>query len=136
MKNENDDFVLLSTEIDFIKEYVAIFKAKFESGFHFEFENKATDNQHILSLCLQELIDNIFKHNILDAENPLQIKLIILPTELVIRNTKFSKDLNYSTKFGIDNINKRYEILTQKTITIVDDADFFEVKIPIINLTK
>lgn len=136
LKNENDDFVLLSTEIDFIKEYVAIFKAKFESGFHFEFENKATDNQHILSLCLQELIDNIFKHNILDAENPLQIKLIILPTELVIRNTKFSKDLNYSTKFGIDNINKRYEILTQKTITIVDDADFFEVKIPIINLTK
>ncbi len=136
LKNESDDFVLLSTEIDFIKEYVAVFKAKFESGFDFKIENEAGENQYVLSLCLQEIIDNVFKHNRLDEENPLEFKIIIFPAELVIRNTKLAKDVNHSTKIGLENINKRYKLLTQKEILIADTTDFFEVKLPLIHLLK
>jgi sensor histidine kinase YesM len=136
LKKENDDFVLLSTEIDFIKEYTAIFKAKFESGFRLEIENEATENQYVLSLCLQELIDNVFKHNTLDAENPIEIKISIFPDELVVRNTTLLKETMHSTKIGLKNINKRYKILTQKEVTIIDDRNYFEVKIPILNEIK
>ncbi len=136
LKNDEHDFVLLKDEIQFISEYLAIFKAKFESGFAFEVENEASTTQYILSLSLQELVDNIFKHNILDIENPIAIKISIHQNELIISNTKIRKEAVHSTKKGLENINKRYNLLTKKEITIIDNDTFFEVKIPIIHLTK
>lgn len=135
LKVENDDFVKLANEMDFIKEYTAVFKAKFENGFTFEVKNEATTNQYILSLSLQELIDNIFKHNILDPETPIVIEILIQKSELIIRNTKHTKEALNSTKKGIENINKRYKLLAKKEISITDSNDFFEVKIPILHLS-
>ncbi|MDR6968440.1 hypothetical protein J2X31_002463 [Flavobacterium arsenatis] len=136
LKNDDNDFVHLKDELQFILEYQAIFKAKFESGFAFEIENEASPTQYILSLSLQELINNIFKHNILDTQNPIAIKISIHRNELIIRNTKIKKETVHSTKKGLENINKRYELLTKKEITVTDNDTFFEVKIPILHLTK
>jgi len=136
LKNDDNDFVLLNDELQFISEYLAIFKAKFESGFTFEFEKEPSTTQYILSLSLQELIDNIFKHNILDKENPVVIKIMIHQNELIINNTKISKEAVISTKKGLENINKRYNLLTKKEITVTDNENLFEVKIPILHLTK
>ncbi|WP_026705142.1 sensor histidine kinase [Flavobacterium soli] len=136
LKNDEHDFVLLKNEIQFISEYLAIFKAKFENGFIFEIENEASQEQYILSLSLQELVDNIFKHNILDVENPVIIKISIHQNELIISNTNVRKEAVHSTKKGLKNIHKRYNLLTKKQITITDNATFFEVKIPILHLTK
>lgn len=135
LKNEEDDFVLLMDEIEFISEYAAIFKAKFESGFTFKVENQASPQQYILSFSLQELMDNIFKHTILDAENPVAITISIASDELVVTNTNHKKKVLNSSKKGLRNINKRYQLLTQKEITINDDTEFFEVRIPILYLT-
>ena len=85
---------------------------------------------------MQELIDNIFKHNILDKENPVVIKIMIHQNELIINNTKISKEAVISTKKGLENINKRYNLLTKKEITVTDNENLFEVKIPILHLTK
>lgn len=136
LKNDENDFVILKDEIQFISEYLAIFKAKFESGFTFEIKNQASSTQCILSLSLQELVDNIFKHTILDVENPIAIKISIHQNELIISNTKIRKEVAHSTKKGLENINKRYNLLTKKEITITDYDTFFEVKIPILHLTK
>lgn len=136
LKNDENDFVLLKDEIQFISEYLAIFKAKFESGFTFELENEGSEQKYILSLSLQELVDNVFKHNILDAENPIAIKISIHLNELIISNTKISKEAIHSTKKGLENINKRYNLLTKKEITVTDNDTIFEVKIPILHLTK
>lgn len=136
LKVENDDFVKLANEIDFTKEYTAVFKAKFEDGFAFKIINEANENQYILSLSLQELIDNIFKHNVLDAKNPIAIEVQINQNELIIKNTKNNKQANHSTKKGLENINKRYNLLTKKEITIIENDTFFEVRIPILYLTK
>ena len=135
LNNENDDFVSLTDEIEFISEYAAIFKAKFESGFTFKVENQASPQQYILSFSLQELMDNIFKHTILDAENPVAITISIASDELVVTNTNHKKKVLNSSKKGLRNINKRYQLLTQKEITINDDTEFFEVRIPILYLT-
>lgn len=136
LKNENDDFVLLADELEFISEYMAIFKAKFDSGFDFNLENQATPQQYILSFSLQELMDNIFKHTILDVENPISIIISISTNELLVKNTNHKKVVQNSSKKGLQNINKRYQLLTQKEITIKENTKFFEVRIPILNVTK
>jgi sensor histidine kinase YesM len=133
LKNQTEDFVLLQTEIDFISEYLQIYKAKFESGFDFEIDLESSD-YYLLSSCLQEVIDNIFKHNILEEANPIKIKIFIKGEYLVISNSiNLKKDPN-SIQSGLQNLQKRYEILIQKSVVITCNETSFIIQLPIIKI--
>ena len=88
----------------------------------------------MLSSTIQELIDNIFKHNNLDEENPIEIKIYTENDSLIIYNSVVSKNVTDSTSSGLNNINKRYEILTNSSIVITNDENSFSVQLPILNL--
>lgn len=134
LKKQEEDFVSIKDELLFIKEYLEIYKAKFENGFNFSISDEFRENQYVLSSTIQELIDNIFKHNNLDEENPIEIKIYTKNDHLVIYNSVNSKNRTDSTNFGLVNINKRYEILTNSSIVISNDKNSFSVQLPILNL--
>lgn len=136
LKNQTEDFVSLSEELHFINEYLEIYKAKFESGFTFEIEKATSKNQYILSLSLQEIIDNIFKHNILDDENPIAITINIEKEFLAIKNSITIQTDVISNNKGLANINKRNKILLDRESSISQNPNFFEVRIPIAILEK
>lgn len=134
LKKQEEDFVLLKDELLFIKEYLEIYKAKFENGFEFSISDEFRENQYVLSSSIQELIDNVFKHNNLDEDNPIEIKIYAENDYLVIYNSIESKNRTDSTNFGLVNINKRYEILTNLSIVISNDKNSFSVQLPILIL--
>ena len=134
LKKQEEDFVSLKDELLFIKEYLEIYKAKFENGFNFSISDEFRENQYVLSSTIQELIDNIFKHNNLDEENPIEIKIYTENDSLIIYNSVVSKNVTDSTSSGLNNINKRYEILTNSSIVITNDENSFSVQLPILNL--
>ncbi|WP_288981358.1 sensor histidine kinase [uncultured Flavobacterium sp.] len=134
LKKQEEDFVSLKDELLFIKEYLEIYKAKFENGFNFSISDEFRENQYVLSSAIQELIDNIFKHNNLDEDNPIEIKIYTKNDYLVIYNSVNSKNRTDSTNFGLVNINKRYEILTNSSIVIINDKNSFSVQLTILNL--
>ena len=134
LKKQDEDFVLLKDELSFIKEYLEIYKAKFENGFNFSISEEFKDDQYVLSSSIQELIDNIFKHNNLDEDYPIEIKIYTENDYLVIYNSVDSNNLADSTNTGLDNINKRYQILTNSSIVITKDKNSFSVQLPILNL--
>jgi sensor histidine kinase YesM len=134
LKKQEEDFVSLKDELLFIKEYLEIYKAKFENGFKFSISDEFRENQYVLSSSIQELIDNVFKHNNLDEDNPIEIKIYTENDYLVIYNSIDSKNRTDSTNFGLVNINKRYEILTNSSIVISNDINSFSVQLPILNL--
>lgn len=134
LKSEADDFVLLSDELRFINDYLEIYKAKFESGFSFEIKNDATENLYILSFSLQEIIDNIFKHTILDEEKPIKISVSLEENYLKITNSLNPQNKVISTNKGLQNINNRNKILINKEIIISKNESSFEIKIPILKL--
>nr|WP_315202433.1 histidine kinase [uncultured Flavobacterium sp.] len=134
LKNQTEDFVSLQGELDFITEYLAIYKAKFENGFTFTLPSTILENQYILSSCLQELVDNIFKHNNLEEENPLTLEIFIELNTLVIQNTINKKEVESSSNFGLNNIKKRYLLLTNSDIQITETKAHFKVTIPILEL--
>lgn len=136
LKYNDEDFVLLSVELTFIEEYLEIYKAKFENGFSFKIESQSNEKQYVLSFALQEIIDNIFKHNNFDEDNPIEIKVTTLNDNLHIRNSIITKMNVISNNLGIENIKKRYELLTNKTIHITAADTFFEVIFPILILEK
>lgn len=131
LQNQKDDFVLLHHELLFINEYLENYKAKFERSFDFSIQKNCSKNQYILSFSIQELIDNIFKHNSLDEENPILIKIYVENDYLIIYNSLVSKNRTDSTNSGLDNINKRFEILTNSSIVITKNKDSFIVQLPI-----
>ena len=88
----------------------------------------------MLSSSIQELIDNIFKHNNLDEDQPIEIKIYTDNDYLVIYNSVDSNNLADSMNTGLDNINKRYQILTNSSIVIIKDKNSFSVQLPILNL--
>ena len=132
LSNQSEDFVNLRTELAFIREYLAIYKAKFDNGFIYSIQNEFDKNAHILSASLQEVVDNIFKHNCLDEENPLLIEIYSENDFLVISNSILFKKAEFSNNTGLENIKKRYEFLVQRTIIIQTIKNKFVVKLPLI----
>jgi sensor histidine kinase YesM len=135
LKNQDEDFVSLKLELEFIKEYLEIYKTKFLNGFTFEIQTMTTD-YYVLSLAIQELIENIFKHNSITDLKPIKIKIYIENEFFVVKNTKNQKTESTTTKIGLENIKRRYEILSQKSIHVVDENNFFLVYLPIIKLEE
>lgn len=134
LKNQNDDFVLLKEELEFIKAYLEIYKAKFENGFTFEIIAVPKENDYILSFSLQEIVDNIFKHNSIDENSPMEITISSSDNGLSIENSVSNKFSEQSTQVGLENINKRYKILTNKEIQILNNTKIYQITLPILKL--
>lgn len=132
--SQSEDFVPLKDELNFIDNYLNIYKAKFESAFVYKIENKVTSEFYILSSTLQELIDNVFKHNILDDNNPLIIDMKVVNDYLIVSNSKHSKQAENSDGTGLANISKRYELLSGKRILILNENDNFSVSLPVLKI--
>ena len=135
LKNKNDDFVSLKEELEFIKEYLEIYKAKFENSFSFEITVQPKENEYIVCLSLQEMVDNVFKHNTMDENNPLQIWIYSVENGLHIENSISKKANEEISQRGLENINKRYEILANKQIQIIsNNTNTYQVILPILEL--
>lgn len=132
LKNSNEDFISLIDELSFIQNYLDIYKAKFNNSLEFTIPANILKSDYILSSVLQEIIDNIFKHNIIDAEHIMKIDISINDDFLEIKNSKVLKNKIDSTKMGLNNISKRYELLTNQKLIINDSDIAFEVQIPIL----
>jgi two-component system LytT family sensor kinase len=84
-------------------------------------------------MTLQILVENAIKHNIFTAEEPLSIYIgAIDNSDIRVANNKTQPPHSVkSTRIGLDNIKKRYRLLTNNQIKIMNE-DRFEVKVPII----
>ena len=82
---------------------------------------------------LQLLIENCFKHNSMNSKNPLLIRIESNDKDyLTVTNSIFRKEhSNESTGLGLASLQKRYQILTQKDITILKTETNFQVSLPL-----
>jgi len=94
LKSDDQDFIPLADELAFISEYIEIYRAKFGSAFNLVLEAEPTQHHFILAHALQEIIDNIFKHNIMEEDHPVDISLSIKNENLVVQNSVRFKDVS------------------------------------------
>lgn len=137
IKTKDNDIIELQKEIDFAENYIFLVKTRFDKSYHFVLKNKLTDinNKFIPTSALQTLLENVIKHNKSTLKTTVYVVITITNDTITVYNTK--THLNSDTisfGIGLENLQKRYSNLTNKTLIIDDDKDYFSATIPVIKL--
>lgn len=81
------------------------------------------------------LIENAIKHNIVSKNNPLTIRLYTHNGSIVVANNLQEKEFKEeSTQRGLQNIQSRYQLLSDEKVVIEKLAQEFRVTIPLLQL--
>jgi LytS/YehU family sensor histidine kinase len=127
------EVVSLRKELDFTEDYIDLQKVRFENAFTYEVDIPNEVMQYQLPvLALQTLVENIFKHNYFTEKKPLHFTITYKPNEIIVWNRKSSVKLTERSSTGLANLNKRYELIFHKSISIKDADEAFVVIIPLL----
>jgi sensor histidine kinase YesM len=134
---QQEELVPLEKELDFARNYLELQKIRFEENLVFSIKVNAAQNFYLPPLSLQLLLENAIKHNEASQENPLFIRIDFKQDELWISNTyqPKSNQSEPSTGIGLANIKKRYHILSDRQINVIQTADEFLVRLPLLKLS-
>ncbi|MBK6266992.1 histidine kinase [Marivirga sp. S37H4] len=133
-----EELVSVEEELNFAKNYLSLQKIRFEESliFHIKIENNK--DLYLPPLSLQLLLENAIKHNIASMEHPLTINIEEKDGKLIVRNNyqpKITKD-SENRGIGLENIKKRYALLSKKTPLVIEMEKEFLVELPLLSLNK
>ena len=133
LQSREKRLVKCSEEIEFMKAYAALHKERLGEGLQMKISvSEEILDREIAPLTAQLLIENAVKHNITSRETPLLIKIYNEGDSLVVSNSMNKRETSYSTKTGLKNLIKRYEMLTERKLVVQYNDEIFEVKVPLL----
>ncbi|MBN8826839.1 MULTISPECIES: histidine kinase [unclassified Spirosoma] len=127
--------VKLQDELEFLKAYTFLLQIRFGDKFRVvtDIPSEKVSLFRIAPLTLQLLIENAVKHNQMSAEEPLLVTLSVQQDYIWVTNAiRLRPKMETSTRLGLKNITKRYQLLTSRPVLIDDQTDVFTVKIPLL----
>lgn len=136
LQYKDKELVQLKTELDFIKSYLFLLKIRYPENLNVEYDISREElKTHVAPLTLQILVENAIKHNVISKSDPLNIKIytdnqgnVVVENKLNLKTIAMN-----STKTGLDNIRKRYQYLSDKSIKIINNQQLFMVSVPLIH---
>ena len=137
LQNKERELVRLHDELEFARTYVFLLKMRFPENLSVSFKvDREYLNAHIAPLTLQMLIENAIKHNTVSKNRPLNIEVYVEQGKSIIvkNNLQPKSSLEKSTKTGLANIRKRYELLGNRKIDIITTTKNFMVAVPLIDV--
>lgn len=134
LKNEEQTLVRLQEEMDFAGKYIDLLHERFADGFLVETDlpDEAL-SRHVVPCCLQLLIENATKHNVVSPSRPLKVR-IGTEGDLLFVSNNLQRRLSEktSTGIGLSNIRQQYLDLSGKEILIEETETEFTVKLPLL----
>jgi sensor histidine kinase YesM len=137
LQNKARDLVMLTEEMIFIRDYFSLLTIRFENAVKLNmlYDEILLDRYLIPPISLQVLIENAVKHNEFSDAMPLVISINIDDNGLRVHNPVHKKFLHKpSSRIGLENLNERYMLTTNKRINIIDDSKDFVVTLPLLKI--
>ena len=132
---QDHQIVTLKSELDFMDAYVFLQKVRLGECI----EINSSIPERFLYCCLppltvQLLVENIFKHNVINLSNPMHIELYVEEDTnfLCVKNKVRRKQGTPVSGRGLQNLSQRYALLAEQTIVVRDDEQSFLVKVPLL----
>ncbi|OJJ22536.1 hypothetical protein BKI52_07595 [marine bacterium AO1-C] len=137
LQSRDQELVSLAKELNFLEDYMFLIRQRFDNSYLLNIANHITQPEQYLVIptTLQQLIENAIKHNEALPDKPLKINISINQNEAQISNVLKPKKFPLpSTKTGLVNIQKQYQLLTQKNVQVHQTSEQFLVIVPLIKL--
>jgi two-component system LytT family sensor kinase len=132
LENRDVDFINLSKEIEFVRDYFFLQKIRDDGKIEMELPQHTLNGYEILPISIQILVENALKHNSATRENPLKIKIKLEDDLVVIQNNlQLKTQVGASSKIGLKNLKERVELVMNRKVFIEPTSDSFVVKIPV-----
>ncbi len=126
--------VKLAEELEFIEAYTGIHKERLGEAFDLKtLVEEGALKKEIPPLALQLLVENAVKHNMALRDAPLVIEICTRNEDtLTVSNNVHPKESPFSEKTGLNNLTRRYQMLTERPVKVKTGKGRFEVEIPLL----
>ncbi len=134
LQHKDENVVDLQTEVNFIRNYIFLAETRFDKSLSIviQIQDEYLDRS-IVPVTMQVLLENAFKHNIMEPERPFRIMILTENEYLIIQNNlQRRKSVEGSNKQGLDNLKSLYKYLTDRPVIIEETESFFAVKVPLL----
>jgi two-component system, LytTR family, sensor kinase len=131
---KDEQSICLKEELDVLQAYGFLLKTRFGNNLTINIRVAEEKLQKkIAPLSLQLLMENAIKHNIVSANRPLKIEVYTLNGNIIVSNNlQVKKQVNESTRSGLDNIRNRYRLLSDQLVEVKESQADFTVSIPLL----
>lgn len=135
LESGNSNLISLKAELKFAKAYIHVQSERFGENLKLNWNIPQTaEDKMIAPMSLQLLLENAIKHNVVSRAKPLVINVDIDDDFIVVTNKIQKKSTQLpSTKMGLKNIEKRYALISDRSVKIVNDGNQFSVSLPLLN---
>lgn len=127
--------VTVEEELNFLDSYTCLLKERFGENLNIKIDvPEHLLKMGIVPLSMQMLFENAIKHNIVSTQDPLSIEVSAEKgNQLVVKNNLQRKQqVMNSTKVGLENIKKRYRLLSDKNVEVFATQQSFIVVLPLL----
>lgn len=126
--------VPLRTELALVRAYASLMETRFGAALRVEWDVAPMWEQALVPpTAVQMLLENAIKHNGSTTRKPLYIKVSAANDLLVVENNRQPRtDAVTSTHTGLQNIQRRYQHLTDRPVEIVPTPTSFIVRLPLL----
>ena len=137
LESRNDPLIPLKEELELAKSYAFLQEERFKPNLNIKFDIlPESEDQLIVPLALQILIENTIKHNIISKKKPLTVKLFTTDQphhQIVVENNlQRKRQVLDSTKVGLENLKKRYQLFSKQAVQVAADDHHFVVTLPLL----
>ena len=133
LTSQKFDVVELKDEIDFLDGYIFLLKKRFGDILSFHFDIPESEmSRKIPPMALQTLIENGINHNIITVHTPLRFDFFMENEAICVKNNLIKKESSEGLGSGLENLNNRFLLITDKQIWIEPNEEYFIVKLPLI----
>lgn len=139
IRHKDDDVVPLADELAFVADYQYLIGQRFGRAYVFIEKLTVADTLTVFVPpgSIQTLLENAVKHNGGDEQNPLLIELTVTEQTITVRNDLRPKLTPVdSTGTGLDNLRKRYQLLSDRPVEVQQDAVEFVVTVPVLRSVR
>ena len=130
------NLIPLREELKVLETYFFLQKQRYGDNLHLDIDVPAPAlDRQLPPLTLQLLIENAIKHNVIARSRPLTITVRLRPDGCleVMNPIQAKRSPAPSTRMGLQNIQARYQLLTEAPVSILRKADSFTVIIPLLD---
>jgi LytS/YehU family sensor histidine kinase len=120
--------------MEMVRHYAFLLQKRYGTNLQLEEDIRNTDGW-IAPLSIQLLVENAIKHNVVSADKPLRVTIVVDKVWVSVSNPIQPKisGMQESTGFGLSSLVARYQYLTREKVVIEDHRHTFTVRIPVIH---